>query len=113
MDISHRLEQNICIISLKGEMVWQEVQSLNADVTKLLAQEDVGAFLVNLEKVTYLSSSALGVLMMIMDECIKRQIQFGICCLNEDLLELLKSTHLHETITIFETEEIAIETLCQ
>ncbi|MBF0287517.1 MAG: anti-sigma factor antagonist [SAR324 cluster bacterium] len=113
MNITHRQEQNICIISLKGEMVWQEVQTLNAHVTKLLEQEGVGGFLVNLEKVTYLSSSALGVLMMIMDQCMKRQIPFGICSLNEELLELLKSTHLNEAMTIFETEEAAIATLSQ
>ncbi len=113
MKLTHRVQNNIGIIDVKGEMVFSdEPDELLLYVDALLRVRTFEGIVGNLEQVTRIDSSGMAILVLIFKKLQKQQIPFGICQLNNGL-EIIRFARLHEQIPIYDTEEATIAYLTE
>ncbi len=107
LKITHRIEDNVCILSLQNAINWRNTEELYFYTDTLLKKESPTAFIVNLEKIPRVDSSALGILLTIYKRMRRAQVPFVLCGLNSDIRETLQSLYLKQTFSIYDTEKDA------
>lgn len=86
-------ENKTKVFQLEGELDVHQAKTLKSDIIDSL--EDSGwTYELDMDKVTYLDSSGLGMLVYLKKEIGKRQGQFKISNLNEPVLNVFKLTKL-------------------
>ncbi len=111
MEYNHHIQNNVCVLMIEGEFLRRQVNELELYIRKLLDMTDVNAFVVNLEKMTYLSSPGVGVLMTFYKRVKKQERGFGFCHLNEDVHQIFHAIKLDQLVQIYQTEQEAIAAL--
>lgn len=97
------------IVNLKGQFIGgDETEELKNLVTKL-SQEKNNKVIISLEKVTYLNSTALGVLISAHASFAKRGGKILLCGLNKSIENIFMITKLTLVFDITETLEEAIK----
>ncbi|MBF0287107.1 MAG: STAS domain-containing protein [SAR324 cluster bacterium] len=110
MILSHRTENKICIISTEGDFTENESKKLLSYAIGLLhTNTRLQAMLINMKETTNMDSFGLGVIAAL-SKCVQRkQMGFGICQLTESINEVFNRTLLKKIISIYDTEESALE----
>lgn len=62
MDIEMKLVRNTLVVKLKGELDMMVTEKLRREIDKKLEDNNVSNMIINLEKVTFIDSSGLGVI---------------------------------------------------
>ena len=102
------------IVLLEGLFIGGE----EIDKLYLFIQEQIqnGAtkIILDLEKVSYISSMMIGLLIKLNDEIIDKTGKFVLCNASKEILEVLKITGVHLVLSIFDSRQKAIEqvTVC-
>ena len=65
--------------------------------------------LLNLEKLTYVSSAGIGGMVRLMKKTIRNNGALKLCCIAPDVFEVLQVMHLDKLFSIHDTEEHALE----
>lgn len=112
--MSHiKLEEQIggAILHLKGQFVGgEETDHLRAMLTEI-AQKNESKLIVDLEKTTYLNSTALGVLIAAHANFAKRNGQIVLCNVSKSIENIFVITKLTLVFPIFGTLDEAIKTI--
>ncbi|MBF0287617.1 MAG: STAS domain-containing protein [SAR324 cluster bacterium] len=108
MELSHRVENDIHIMSIEGEMVWNKIQGINLDTSKLLEDGGLKALLVNLEKVTKIDSFGTTMLITFFKASNEKKIPFALCHLSKNVHDVLQLAQLHKLLSIYEKEQEAL-----
>jgi anti-sigma B factor antagonist len=106
MQINTRLSGSVAIVELSGELSLYNVNELKETFQKLLDEERLQLVL-NLENLSYMDSSGIGVLIAHLTRLKKEGGGLRLCHLHDNVRTLLKLTKLHNLFQIFETEEEA------
>jgi len=91
-----------------------ELDSYNGEELKKHVVEvvdDVDAFIVNLQKVTYLNSSGLRELIQILKVMKEYNKAFFLTGVNREIMKIFTSTNLNKLFNIYETNEEAMRFL--
>ncbi len=116
MTIDYRLEDNIGILSITGDLaldVEQKIISneLNKAWNKLIKSietKDVYGVIFNLEGVSGITSLGMGWLIRVYTHLQKQQIDLVFCNMSDDITDLLASAQLDRVCPFYQTEEEAL-----
>ena len=105
-------EQAGCeILHLKGQFLGGEETDKLRDTLKEFSEEQKKVLIINLEKATYLNSTALGVLIAAHTNFVKRGAKIILCNISKSIENIFVITKLTLVFTIYETLEEAIKSI--
>ena len=113
MKLSHYFKNNLCVVSLEGNIAWGEVKEVDQYVTPLLENEQSKGMILNLKKVKFIDSNGLGLVINIYKSLQKQQAPLALCYLNSEYREFFQWAKLDESISICHTEQEALVALQQ
>ena len=99
------------VLNLKGQFTGGNETDALRDMIKELAKGDTANLIINLEKVTYLNSTALGVLISGHSSFIKKEGRVILCNVCKSLENIFVITKLTMVFDIVETLDEAIKKL--
>ncbi len=108
-----KMEEQIggAILHLKGQFIGGEETEQLRDALKDISSQQRSKLIINLEKTTYLNSTALGVLISAHSNFAKREGTVVLCNLDKSLENIFVITKLIKVFTIADTLESAIKLL--
>jgi anti-sigma B factor antagonist len=99
------------VISLMGELIDRgQATDLIAEVDRQIAAGNT-KFVFQFEKLKYINSSGLGIIITLLTRARKNGGEIVICCVNQKVKELLVITKLNTVFTVTKTVESAISKL--
>lgn len=111
---AHPKNNLITVLVLENNLTELEVQSLQQTVNSILAdKENVKGVMVDMEKVVYINSSGIGLLIHIFKIMQARKHRLALYKLNSKVTDILKLTKLYEVFRSFADEESAVEYVIQ
>lgn len=106
-------QENTNVFHLSGELIDRnQGKDLLADIDAIIAKGE-NRIVLNLQKLDYINSSGLNVLINILTKSRKSSGDTAICCVNKKITELLVITKLDSIFNVCENEEEAVEVLCK
>lgn len=108
MNISHRTEEGVCIVALKGNFALEEASAVKNYLKPLIQDEKTRRLIINLTEVDFIDSSGMGVIVTTFKGLRDRKAQLKLCGLNKGAQEVFEMTKLDEIVDIHETEEDAL-----
>ena len=108
-----KMEEQIggLILHLKGQFIGgNETEELRETLRKA-AEDKKNTLIMNLEKVTYLNSTALGILMSAYTNFVKRNGRVVLCGVGKSIENLFVITKLTLVFPIYETLDEAIKSI--
>jgi len=111
MELTHRIENNICVISIEGHILHDRVETFKDYLDPWLHNETIDVVLINLDKVEIIDSSGIATIMATMKTLQERKAKLILCNLDSQCQEILDVMGLNEVLIIFDTEENALATL--
>lgn len=108
-----KMEEQIggVLLHLKGQFIGGEETDQLRNTLQDIASQQKNKLIVNLEKATYLNSTALGVLISAHANFAKREGKIILCNLDKSLENIFVITKLIQVFTITETLDEAIKSL--
>lgn len=99
------------VLQLKGQFIGGEETSQLRDTLKELSDNQKNKLIIDLEKVTYLNSTALGVIIAAHASYVKRDGKVVLCNVSKSIENLFVITKLTLVFPIFESLEEAIKSI--
>lgn len=109
MVFGHKLSESsgIPVISFMGELIDRnQAKELIGDVDNLIA-EGKTKIIFHFEKLKYINSSGLGIIITLLTRARKNGGEVVICCVNDKVKELLVITKLNTVFTVTKSVESA------
>lgn len=101
-------KRGILIISVEGKMVGGPDATFLSEQLHGLIEKGQKHFVVNMEKVDWMNSSGLGILIGGLTTVRNHGGDFKLCCLGKKTKELMQITKLERVFSIYNNEEEAI-----
>lgn len=111
MRIKHNIDNNICIITIDGNIALEGVGEVKSYVKPFLQDGAVKAILINFERVEFIDSSGIGLIVSIYKTLQQRQAKLLLCHLSKKNNEIFNMTRLDKILSIHPTQEDAISSL--
>lgn len=108
MEISHRIEKNICIVDIIGNLSVESVSLIKEYVKSIVDKKNIEKVLFNMKDITLLDSYGIGIIVGIFKTFQQNQVKFFLCNLSENNYEVFKMVYLDKILTVFESEEEAV-----
>lgn len=105
MLIEHRIEKGVCIIDIYGKILANNVEELKKYVHPYLTNESIQKLALNLAKVEYIDSSAIGLMASVLQALKRREADLILFNLNKKNRSIIKMISFDKIVTIYETEE--------
>lgn len=105
------IKENILIVRLSGELDHHEAKNLREKWQEILFENDINHIIINFERVTFMDSSGLGVILGRYKEIIKLGGKMVICSINPAIKRLFEMSGLLKIVHLEENEQIALYSL--
>ena len=109
--IKHEEREGISIVHLRGQFIGGEETDRLRETLNNMAEEKKAALIVDLEKVTYLNSTVLGVLISTHANFTKRNSRIALCNISKNIENIFVITKLTLVFDIYPTVDEAIKQL--
>lgn len=109
--IRHEERDGIIIIHLRGQFIGGDETDELRKILNGLAEEKKTVLVIDLEKVTYLNSTALGVLISTHANFTKRNSKVALCNISKNIENIFVITKLTLVFDIYPTVDDAIKKL--
>jgi len=100
-------------IAIEGLFIGGEEANNLFDVVQEKIKNGTKKIIFDLEKVNYIGSMAIGILIKINDSLTDVSGRIALCCMNQTILEVLKITKVDLMLSIFDSKEKAINFLSE
>jgi anti-anti-sigma factor len=87
------------------------IDQISKELYDLVDKQDRRKLVLDLEKVVYLSSSALRVFLALREKLGRKDGQLILCGISKDIMKMFKVTSLHKLFKFAKTEDEALEQL--
>jgi len=111
MKTKTRQKENIWIIEIDGPIKSGMEFDLADELETCLHQSDVPKIIVDLKKVPFINSAALGIFLNIYKEVEKKNGRFALCSISPDVDNLLEITKLSSILETFRNQEDALDSI--
>ena len=111
MEFSQRNENGICIISVEGNIALDGVNEAKGFLKKHIEDDQVKGIVINFEKVNFIDSSGIGLIVSVFKMMQERQGGFAISNLSKKNEEIFTITRLDKILNIFSTEKEALSAI--
>jgi|SRR5690625_1498939 len=107
----YEVKGNILIIRLQGELDHHEADILRTNWQKTFYENDVNHMIVNLEGITFMDSSGLGVILGRYKEVLQVGGRMIVCNVPTSIKRLFELSGLFKIVQLEETETVALSAL--
>ena len=111
MKLEHRKQDSVCILNVEGNIAFEKVGEVKNYVKPLLADDSISAILINFQKVEFIDSSGIGLIVSIFKTLQQRQAKLILSDLSKKNSEIFNMTRLDKIISIYSTEAEALTSL--
>ena len=111
MIFSHRIENGICVVAVEGNIALDGVNEAKAYLKPHMENPEVKGIVVNFEKVNFIDSSGIGLIVSIFKSIQQKEGKFAITNLSAKNEEIFTITRLNKILDIFPTEAEALSTI--
>ncbi|WP_096270513.1 anti-sigma F factor antagonist [Paucisalibacillus globulus] len=111
LDFSFEVKEEVLIVRLSGELDHHEAEGLRDEWKEMLYHNSVKHVILNLEKVSFMDSSGLGVILGRYKEVLQLGGQMVVCSIPPSIKRLFEMSGMFKIIRLEENEEFALETL--
>ncbi|NQU65853.1 MAG: STAS domain-containing protein [SAR324 cluster bacterium] len=111
MKIENRNESNFAVLAIDGNIVLEDTAKLKETAEVFIEDETLAGVILNCERVEFVDSSGLGLIVSIYKTLLKRGRKFALTNLNERTREIFILTKLDKILTITSSDEDAIKVL--
>ena len=111
MIFSHRAEDGICIISIEGNIALDGVNEAKEFLKPHVGNAEFNGIIINFEKVNFIDSSGIGLIVSIFKTMQEKNGRFGITNLSAKNEEIFSITRLNKILDIFPGESEALNAL--
>lgn len=111
MQITNKFKESVCIVTIEGALEWDDINEIRQHLLTYLAQQDVSCVLFDCQAIQGLDSKG-GVLMTTLYQTLQEKNKsLGLFQLSEADQEGLKKFNIDQMVSIYETEEDALQNL--
>ena len=111
MRLAHHLENKTCIVSLEGDIQFNEIVVLEDGLKPILEDRSITNFIINFENAELLSSAGIVTILLFQRLLNDRQSKLVLCELSTGNWEMMNICGLNETLSIYPTMQDAREAL--
>lgn len=105
------VKENVLVVRLSGELDHHEAGILRESWQTKLKDEAVQHVILNLEEVTFMDSSGIGVLLGRYKEIIQLGGELVVCSINPSIKRLFEMSGLFKIIRLADNEQFALDSL--
>lgn len=109
MEVTHRIENDICIMYVEGQITHSSVDPIKKSIESVLEKQPCKGILINCRDAEHIDSSGLGLVVFIDRLARKQGIKLHFCELKKRLMDLFLMSGLHTRVEVFPTEAVALE----
>lgn len=112
-DILEKVEGDIRVVKLEESQILDEqvARKVGTRLNQIVNEMAQTAIVLNFEKVKFMASAMIGQLVLLRENCRKKEIELSICSLNENLCEAIKLMRIDEILPIHENEQVAMDAM--
>lgn len=111
MICSHRIEDGICVVMIEGNIALDGVNEAKSYLKPHLDSSDVNGLVINFEKVNFIDSSGIGLIVSIFKTMQQKSGKFALTNLSKKNEEIFSITRLNKILDIFPSEGEAVGAL--
>lgn len=105
------VKENVLIVRISGELDHHTAESLRTEWKDMLYRHPVKHVILNLEEITFMDSSGLGVILGRYKEVLQLGGEMIVCSVSPQINRLFEMAGLFKIIRVAENETFALETL--
>jgi stage II sporulation protein AA (anti-sigma F factor antagonist) len=105
------VKEDVLIVRLAGELDHHEAEGLRSEWKDMLYQNAVKHIILNLESVTFMDSSGLGVVLGRYKEVLQLGGEMVVCSISPPVKRLFEMSGIFKIVRLEENEQFALETL--
>ncbi|MBF0278019.1 MAG: STAS domain-containing protein [SAR324 cluster bacterium] len=106
--VQSRLENNICLINLEGEVNQKSIEQIIAIADEMRKEIELRGVIINFKEMNYIDSIGIGMLMQLFKDFQSWQVKLAFCHLSDSLCEYFSMSFIDTVISIHSTEEEAL-----
>ena len=111
MEISQKSINNYVIVQIDGNIASHETQEMRKYFEPIIEDINIQGIIINCEKVKYIDSAGLGLVVSIYRTLNMNKKQFAISAINENVMKIFELTKLNKILTFAEDDKSALEIL--
>lgn len=111
MKIKTKKKGEVFIVEIDGPIKSGMEFDLADELETCLHQSEVPKIVVDMKKVPFINSAALGIFLNIFKEVDKRNGRFGLCAISADVDHLLEITKLGSVLETFKSQDDALDSI--
>jgi anti-anti-sigma factor len=111
MVFNHRIDKNVCVVSIEGNIALDGVNEAKEYLRPLLDDANVKGLLINFGQVNFIDSSGIGLIVSIFKTLQQREAKFGLSNLSKKNEEIFTITRLNKILDIYPSESEALTTM--
>ncbi|MCM3236882.1 anti-sigma F factor antagonist [Heyndrickxia oleronia] len=109
--IDLEVKQKVLCIRLSGELDHHSAESLRENVTQAIENYQIQHLVLNLEQLTFMDSSGLGVILGRYKQIKQKNGEMVVCAISPAVKRLFEMSGLFKIIRLDESEKFALERL--
>jgi len=108
LNIQTKQEESASVISIKGKVNFEVTAQLREVIKETIAAHQPKLLVINLEGITFIDSSGLGLLVAARSSVDKNDGRLHLCCLPAQVKKIFDQTNLTNYFSIFDDEQDAL-----
>ncbi|RYG74619.1 anti-sigma F factor antagonist [Lentibacillus lipolyticus] len=108
---SFDVKQNVLIVRLSGELDHHESETLRSEWKKMMHKNNITHVILNLEDVSFMDSSGLGVVLGRYKEVLQLGGEMVVCSISAPVYRLFDMSGMFKIVRLEENEEHALSAL--
>ncbi|MBD7936000.1 MULTISPECIES: anti-sigma F factor antagonist [Cytobacillus] len=109
--INLEIKNNVLCIRLSGELDHHSADELRTKATKMIEEHDIHHIILNLEQLTFMDSSGLGVILGRYKQVKQKNGEMVVCAISPSVQRLFDMSGLFKIIRLEPTEAFALQRL--
>ncbi|MCD5323066.1 MULTISPECIES: anti-sigma F factor antagonist [Pontibacillus] len=111
LSVHFETKQHVLLVRLSGELDHHEAENLRNDWQDILSRQNLKHVILNLESLSFMDSSGLGVILGRYKEVKQQGGEMVVCSISPAVQRLFEMSGLFKIIRLEENEAFALETL--
>lgn len=111
MVFNHRIDQNVCVVSIEGNIALDGVNEAKEYLRPLLEDKKTKGLLINFGQVNFIDSSGIGLIVSLFKTLQQREAKFGLSNLSKKNEEIFTITRLNKILDIYPSESEALSAM--
>ncbi len=108
MKLSHRLEGDICVVHIDGELIREQAPEFQLYLIELLKTDHLKGLVIDMSEAIAIDSAGIGAFKAIFQEAENIKIGLAFCQLGGAVLDIIKITSVDVLIPAYTTETEAM-----